>query len=148
MTRAEAEAAVRAAMARIGRPLPRFEFHRVTDGCATPHVEGEGPLFDWVISERGIEHERRRVEGPELVFIAVESLTGAYAQALEFQTREEGYSRATWMEAHVRLMARIDPEWGARVAAGYAETLARHPLSPDEVAQVRRLDLSACGLAG
>ena len=140
------EAAVRQSMAQLGKDIPAFRFDRTPGGNATPHVElggteTGGPLFDWVISERGSESERRRLDGPELLFVTVESLTCAMAQRAELRSRTETYSRWTRMQAHTALMARLDPQWGRRVAAHYAAVLAAHPLSPQERASGRTMDI-------
>ena len=122
MTLAEVEAEIIRQMTRLGRDISGFRFHRVSDGMATPHVEGAGPMFDWVIAERGIEQSRKTLDA-------------------EIQTRRDDYSRATWMNAHISLMAHLRPEWGGRVARHYQEVLRFHPLSYEEERNARGLDI-------
>jgi hypothetical protein len=144
---AAVEAEVRRCMAQLGKDIPAFRFERGPRGDATPHVEIHtlmtgAPQYDWVISERGTEFERRTVNGPELLFITVESLTCAIVQAAELRSRcNDDYSRWTWMQAHIGLMARLDPDWGKRVAARYEAVLATYPLNPQEKAFSRTLDI-------
>lgn len=140
------EAAVRHCMAQLGKDIPAFRFDRIPRGDATPHVEvgstvTGAPRFDWVISERGSESERRRLDGAELLFVTVESLTYAMAQRAELRSRNDDYSRWTWMQAHIALMARLDPKWGKRVAAHYAAVLAANPLSPQERGLSRTMNI-------
>lgn len=170
MTLAEVEAEVRAMLDRLNRPCPGFEFDREPAGDATPHVEGDGPMFDWVISERGVVLARETVDAEDLLFLTLTSMTAAMAQGEELRTRtahavpawridrrvrgpsghratqDDDYSRKTWMDAHARLMGHLRPHWAARIAKSYAETLRRYPLTPQEWRNARRLTLSEFGL--
>lgn len=162
MTLDEVEEEIRAALARLGRGAPEFRFDRTAFGDGTPHVEGDGPEFDWVVSERGQEYERRRVDGTELLFIALEGITRRMVQDAELRSRtslprsavqramgrpvRDNYSRQTWMEGHARLMGHLRPHWEARVRAHNDALLRRFPLTADEVTHARRLDLSEFGL--
>lgn len=164
MTLEEVEAEIRAALERLRHPCPNFHFDRAPFGDATPHVEGDGPLFDWVVSERGIEHERRSVDGEELLFIALSGITVGLAREQEAKTRtcrkpplhrrfaqgkscqDDDYSRLTWMEAHERLMSHLRHDWGARVHLQHEETLQRFPLTDAERKNARKLDLGVFGV--
>ena len=59
---------------------------------------------------------------------------------------KDNYSRQTWMEAHARLMGHLRPHWEARVRSHNDAVLRRFPLTPDELAHARSLDLSGFGL--
>lgn len=138
------EAEVRLRMFQLGAPVPRFRFEQTPIGDATPHIENtrakDGvPVYDWVISERGTEYDRKAVDGPELLFITLDSLTCSIAQNAELGSRVNNYSRWTWMQAHIVLMTRLDPVWGNRVARHYDEVLLANPLSAEERAFSRNL---------
>lgn len=141
MTLAEIEAEIIRQMARLGRDIAVFRFDRVSDGFATPHVEGDGPTFDWVIAERGIEQSRKTLDAEGLIFETLNSMTARMALDAEMQTRRDNYSRATWMNAHISLMAYLRPDWGGRVARHYQEVLRFHPLSYEEERNARGLDI-------
>ncbi len=170
MTLAEVEEQVRLDLARLNRPVPEFRYQRQSDGMATPHVEGNGLVWDWVVSERGIELERTPVDADELLFMTLSSMTGRMAQDEELRTRSalsdnrtrsvlsrmfrstahgpsvtDDYSRQTWMDAHVRLMSHLRRDWGVRVRHDYDATLRRFPLTPDERRNARRMDLTDFG---
>lgn len=129
----EAEAEVRAALARLRRPDPDFAFGAVDPG-----------------------------DFHDLVYRCLRDLTRDMAQAAEERsrtyrrrrfafgpprpTRDDDYSRATWIEAHVRLMTALHPHWGARLRGEHDALLRRYPLTAAERANARRLDLSSHGL--
>lgn len=132
---------------RLNRARPDFVFARTPRNDGGPHVEGEGPVFYWVTTERGTELSRRQVDADGLAYLAMWELTRDLAQQAELRARKGAGSRWHWMDAHARLMAHLDPSWGARVAADYAEVLLRHPLRADEaMAGMDPLDLSAFGI--
>ncbi|WP_412507908.1 hypothetical protein [Roseovarius sp. SYSU LYC5161] len=130
MTGAEAQVALRRALARLGQPDP---------GISVPEPL-EAPE-DWL-------------------FETLCALTRTMAQEAEATTRQtwprrfgkhrptidDDYSRRTWIEAHERLMAHLRQDWGARLHHHYKEMLARYPLTPQERANARRLGLSTFGL--
>lgn|GEM_PF-3591220 len=130
VTGTEAEAALRAALARLGYRGP---------GIAVPDQVEDAE--DWL-------------------FETLSGLTRTMVQEAEAATRrttprrfgkhrptiDDNYSRQTWIEAHERLMGHLRRDWGARLHHHYREMLARYPLTPRERANARRLDLSCFGL--
>ncbi|MGZ9810441.1 hypothetical protein ACXN5S_08250 [Pseudoroseicyclus sp. H15] len=147
MRRAEVEAEVRLSLARLGQPCPDFTFPETSPGDGAAHVEGEGPLFDWVIAEPGNEMERREVDGEELLYLWLSAVTWEMATKAEALARRGAYSRAVWMEAHVRLMAMLRAEWGIRAAGHYADIIKTAPLTEQERRAAGRLGLQSFGLA-
>ena len=170
MTIAEMEAEIRGLLARLNRPRPEFRLDRWTRGDGTPHVEGDGPIYDVVIDADGREQSRESVDGYEVVYIVMRRLTRIIAMREEERTRRvltpgwlgsvgerlprplallvghEDYSRATWIDAHVRLMDHLRGDWGGRVEEEHNRVLRRYPLTPDERRHTRVLDLSDYGL--
>lgn len=174
MTLDQIETEVRAALARLNRPDPGFRFARASDGSGAPHIEGDGPVWDWVCCERGKEVSRRPVEAQDLLFLTLSAYTARMAREAELRTRTrfevaqrarpgfgglvrklsgaepgaiaDDYSRKTWMDGHVRLMAHLRRDWGVLQQQEYDAILRRYPLTPDERRNTRRLDLTAFGL--
>ena len=56
-SRTEVEAQINARLKRTGI-AETLTLPRTSDGCATPHVEGEAAPFDFVVAERGKELRR------------------------------------------------------------------------------------------
>ncbi len=139
---------MREMLARLNRPDPDFAFATTPRNDGGPHVEGKGPVFEWVHTERSVTLSRIQVTGAELLFLAMDSLTAELAQQAELRARGTGpQSRWRWMDAHIRLMRRLDPAWGQRLAARYDKLLSIHPLRADEaMAGLAPLDLSAFGV--
>ena len=109
----DVQGAMRELLGRLNRPAPDFTFKTRPQHDGSPHVEGDGPEFDWIQTERGVELSRRRLTGPELLFVAMESLTAELAQQAELRARGDGvYSRWRWMDAHIRLMKHLEPGMG------------------------------------
>ncbi|WP_386681190.1 hypothetical protein [Loktanella sp. R86503] len=170
MRLAEVEAAIRDALDRINRPDPAYTIDRRPRGDGTPHVEGEGPFFDLVVDDDGMERSRETVDGHELLFrllcremrlraMAEERRTctvtapgwlGALRRlwpgALDGLIGSDDYSRGTWIDGHIRLMGHLRSDWGARVHTENDTMLRRYPLTRAEHENFRRLDLRAFGV--
>jgi len=160
------EAEVRRALENLCIPRPQFSFLRASFGDGNPHIEVIDDRIFWVSSERGAELFRILVDEDELFFLAMEIQTRRMAQDEELRTRthfpatgarrflglgpkpkfRDDYSRATWIEAHVRLMGAVRPYWAERIASKYREVLRRYPLTPEEHKHTRRLSLTMFGL--
>ncbi len=171
MRRAEVEAAIGAALAEIGQSVVPYVIDRQPRGDGTPHVEGDGPLFELIVDDDGMERTRETIDGHELLFRMLRRETRLLAMAAERATRTvqapgwlmrvrqrwpgalegligtDDYSRATWIDAHIRLMTRLRSDWGARVKTENDAMLRRYPLTAAERENFRRLDLAAFGLA-
>lgn len=170
MRLAEVESAIREALGRLGPDHGTYTLDRQTRGDGTPHVEGEGPFFDLVVDDDGMEKTRETVDGHELVFRILRRETRLIAMTEERRTRavdapgwllslrrwwpgalegligSDDYSRATWIDAHIRLMTHLRSDWGARVRTENGKMLRRYPLTKGERENFRRLDLGAFGL--
>ena len=167
---AEVEADVRAALGRLNVRRDGFTLDRQARGDGTPHVEGEGPFFDLVVDDDGMERSRETMDGHELLFRTLRRETRLIAMAEERRTRiitapgwlltlrrwwpaaleglvgSDDYSRATWIDAHIRLMTHLRSDWGARVRTENDALLRRYPLTKHERDSFRRLDLRAYGV--
>lgn len=122
-----------------------YTFLRVRDDMGAPHIEGDVAPFEYVVTERGQELERREMSGEELLFDTLSAMARSLASQIELETRRDDYSRGSWMDGHIRLIGMISVVWADRVTQDYAGILQCHPLSADEVRGERILDLSAYG---
>jgi hypothetical protein len=127
---AEVRMALRAALARLGRPDLEAEI---------PAPLGDPD--DWLFHTLS-DITRKLVQDME----AATRQVHAPARPDPRPTIDDDYSRQTWIEAHERLMAHLRRDWGARLHHHYREMLARFPLTPQERANARRLDLSDFGI--
>ena len=125
-----------------------YRFLRERHDMGAPHIEGDIEPFQYVVTERGQDLERREIAAAELIFETVSGTAQGIAFREELRTRGAGgYSRDTWMQGHIRLIGMVSEDWAVRVTRDYDELLRRHPLSHEERRHARRLDLSAFGLA-
>lgn len=142
MTREEVERTIVDCLRRVGLPAD-YRMPETSDGCATPHVEGDAAPFAYLVSERG--NDLKRVEGlkgDEIVFLIVSGKVRDHATGLEARLRGGGASsRWSWMELHIRMMDGLRPEWGRRVAGHYERVLAGAPMSDVERSSAMRLPL-------
>ena len=169
MRRGEVETAIGAALAQLGQDAD-YRLDRQPRGDGTPHVEGEGPFFELIVDDDGMEKSRETVDGHELLFRILRRETRLIAMAEERRTRSDeapewlrslrrwwpgalagligsdDYSRATWIDAHVRLMTHLRSDWGARVRTENDALLRRYPLTTSERENFRRLDLGGFGI--
>ncbi len=107
---------------------------------ARPHIEVRAAVYYYVVCERGVELERSIfIDEDELFYHALEKATSEVASDREVATRSDDQhdSRGAMFRIQEELMARIQTEWGAKVARKHAEVLRCHPF--DDVA-VARLD--------
>ncbi len=166
MKRMDVETEIRTTLARLRMPQPDYVLPSQPVEERDTHVEGQGPIFDWVVTHDETEVERRQVDGHEIVFLVMEAITAAVVRAQEEATRSyrkpgllarlrgktamgggfDDYSRQTWMDAHIRLMGSVHAGWGTRLSLHYEYQLRKYPLTPAERSQTRRLDLSVYGV--
>ena len=113
---------------RISAPetyLPSYG-HSRNEG--TPHVE-VGETYDWVVSERGHELQRRSTTDLDELLYWVFS-TVAYSMTLRI--RRKGWlpgqdSRRQWFKLQEDYLAVLSPAWAARQEKEHADILARYP---------------------
>ncbi len=170
MRLAQIDVTVRENLSRLNRNDPDYAIDTLPRGDGTPHVEGEGPFFELVIDDDGMERSRETVDGHELLFRILRRETRLMAMAAERETRtvvapgwltalrrwwpnaleglvgSDDYSRATWIDAHIQLMTHLRSDWGARVRTENDAMLRRYPLTKVEHENFRRLDLSNFGI--
>jgi hypothetical protein len=116
--------------------MRRFDVHPAYKRFATaptndggPHVEHYGRTFAYVVTERGMEYERRETKDPEeLLYWLVSDAAREAAQQYELRNRVPGRdSRRLLFRKHVEFLESIRPDWGSRKRAEYDAVLELHP---------------------
>jgi hypothetical protein len=99
----------------------------LVDGA--PHVELIDGRYDYVVTERGRELQRRTAEDEdELLYWLMSDVTRGIAIQFESRNRIRNQdSRRRWFARDVELLGKLRPEWGDRKRAEYAQVLSTHP---------------------
>lgn len=145
---AQVEQTVCRMLTQLRCPDDTYQLRRRPGNDGSAHVEGDGPNYDLVVTEAGVELSRETLTAEELLFTIMEGLTCALAQQAEMMARGgESYSRWRWMEAHIRLMGALRPDWGRHLREQYERVLQKAPLRTEEVlASLVLLDLKHMGV--
>jgi hypothetical protein len=93
------------------------------------HIESRDGGWDYVVTERGSEFERRRTTDPdEVLFWLVADLTWGMALEYEFTHRRAGQDfRRIMFAKRIELLNRVNPQWANRVQEEYDRILVEHP---------------------
>lgn len=112
----------------------RIQTRRQDDGA--PHVELIGGRYDYVVTERGRELERKTaLSEDELLYWLMGDVVTGIALQIELEYRIPGQdSRRQWFSKSVELLARLSPEWKRLKELEYAQVLSEHPFR-DEASQ-------------
>lgn len=95
----------------------------------SPHVEFIDNKFHYVVTERGLELDRRSTtDADEIVYWMVYDLTFWMGVAYEFENRVDGLdSRRMIFEQQTRLMKNAGPQFAGRLAKRIENTLKENP---------------------
>ncbi len=111
---------------RIGAdwPLRTAPMH---DG--SPHIEVSENSYSYVVTERGLELERRTTESEEeVLYWLTASMVFSVAVRYELCHRQPGRDCRRVLFAHeLELMDRINPVWRQRKAVEIGQILEQHP---------------------
>jgi hypothetical protein len=104
-----------------------IQTHRLDEG--SPHVELVDGKYDYVVTERGSELQRRTArDEDELLYWLMSDVTKGIAIRLEARHRRRGQdSRRQWFARDVELLGSLNPEWGERKRLEYIEVLSTYP---------------------
>lgn len=104
-----------------------FQIERSDDGA--PHVEFSDGNYHYIVTERGLELERRSTDDArEILFWMLKDLTFWEGVALEFKNRVEGRDcRRSIFPHQLELMRRADEQFAVRLENDIAETLKQNP---------------------
>lgn len=94
-----------------------------------PHVELVDGRYQYVVTERGRELERRTAKDEdELLYWLIGDVTRGIAIQLESRRLiRTGDPRRQWFATDVEMLSRLRPEWGERRRAEYAQILSKYP---------------------
>jgi hypothetical protein len=95
----------------------------------SPHVEFDGAAFDYVVTERGQELERRRAEDPErALYWLMRDVTFRMAQryAAAHRVPDED-ARRPYFRRQEELLGALRAEWGDEMRREHEDVLSRHP---------------------
>lgn len=112
---------------------PAYSYQRemqtrpLVDGA--PHVELVDGRYEYVVTERGKELQRRTAKDEdELLYWLMNDVTRGVAMRIESRRRIRNQdSRRQWFAKDVELLSQLRPEWGDRKRAEYAEVLTKYP---------------------
>ncbi len=112
----------------------------LVDGA--PHVEMNDGRYDYVVTERGRELERRTAEDEdELLYWLIGDVTkGVAIQLASRKLFRHGDSRRDWFAKDVELLGKLRAEWGDRRRAEYAQVLGKYPFRDKKRAWFRFWD--------
>lgn len=117
---------------------PAYSYQRqiqtrpLVDGA--PHVEVVDGRYQYVVTERGKELQRRTAKNEdELLYWLMSDVTSGVAMRLGSRIRfGKQDSRRQWFAKDVELLGELRPEWGDRKRAEYAEILGKYPFRDGE----------------
>lgn len=111
-----------------GTPLSyHFQITRGDDG--SEHLEIVGDEFHLVVTERGLELERRITnDRNELFYWMISSLSFWSGVEYEFKNRDERYdARRMIFAKQIEILEKVDPDWAQQKRKEIEEILAEHP---------------------
>ena len=98
-------------------------------GDGSPHIEITGSLYNYVISERGVEHSRRETKKiDDLLYWIFSDIVSSMSFDHELRNRISNKDcRRLAFEHKLRLLGDLDKSWKEREAAKIKLTLERSP---------------------
>lgn len=114
---------------KLGAPPGDSMYRTKGNGLGDPHVEIIGNQYDYVVTERGSEMERRSTEdADELMYWLVSDLIFRLASVYELQNRITGQdNRRILFQKEVELFSVVNPDWTTKRKLEINETLRTHP---------------------
>lgn len=113
---------------RIDPSAGQYSFLTERSDNGAPHVEYADGIFYHVVTERGLELERKSYEKDDLLFKMVSDMAFWMAVGCEFKNRIEGQdARRIIFSKWVELMERVSAEWGALTLRKIDKTLEENP---------------------
>ncbi|WP_348958752.1 Imm63 family immunity protein [Enterobacter cloacae complex sp. Mu1197] len=97
------------------RPNHYFFIPDQSDGVATPYLEIHGKEYHFIISERGLEIQRKvTLSDDEILYWFVESAVAGLASTYAAKHSSEREYREVYFRKEYSLMLSIKPEWATR----------------------------------
>ncbi|REK20609.1 MAG: hypothetical protein DWQ41_24710 [Planctomycetota bacterium] len=114
---------------RLNAPHRYVRFATTPQHDGSPHIESNGDELAYVITERGVEHERRQTkDDDDILYWLVCELTHKMASEYELSHRiPAADSRRVLFQKHTELLGSINRDWQARKESEYETVLEQHP---------------------
>ena len=106
-----------------------YKFHTTPQHDGSAHVEYVSGTYSYVITERGIEFERRATQSQdEVLYWLTSDAVFAMSCQFEFDNRISGQDvRRLMFAKKLELMSLVSPAWAKRKDQEQQEILAKHP---------------------
>ncbi|HED1216686.1 TPA: hypothetical protein R4R66_004545, partial [Enterobacter asburiae] len=106
------------------RPNHYFFIPDQPDGVATPYLEIHGKEYHFIVSERGLEIQRKvTLSDDEILYWFVESAVAGLASTYAASHSSEREFREVYFRRQYSLMLSIKPEWATRKRKEITELL-------------------------
>lgn len=104
-------------------------FHTLPQHNGAPHVEMRSGKFEFVVTERGSELDRKSgLDSDEVLYLLFKGFTSVMATSYELRNRQPtGDGRAVWFPYQEKLMAGLRPSWELRLKAEHEQILQQFP---------------------
>jgi|GEM_PF-3260543 len=103
------------------------------EGDATPCIEMNGGLFNFVISERGTEYQRIEGNADDILFVLFEGITSELAGGFEVRNRIKGQDfRRVRFSKQIELLGLLHAEWAKLGLKVHQKILENYPFEDKE----------------
>ncbi len=119
---------------RINAPSHLLSVRSSSDGFGTPHIEIKKKEYNYVISERGTEFERRQTKNlDKLLYWIFKSIVFNIASEYELEHRKpnEDFRRQLFAK-QIELMEKLDSKFAFWEKEDLEKILKEHPFDDDE----------------
>lgn len=117
---------------KIKAPKKLLTVRTTTDGFGTPHIEIDKNGYNYVIWERGTEHERKTTNNlHKLLYWIFKDIVFDMASKYELNHRKSGEDfRRLLFSKELELFKKLDAQWFAWEKEDIDQILKNHPYNP------------------
>jgi len=114
---------------RLSAPLESVRFAVTPQHDGSAHIESDGNVFAYVVTERGEEYERKTtINDDDVLYWLVSDLTREMASKFELAHRNPNAdSRRMLFQKHMELLGTVDQGWQTRKQTEYETVLEQNP---------------------
>jgi hypothetical protein len=118
----------------INAPLKFINFYDKPQDLGYAHVEYKDGFFFYVVTEKGMELERRKTcDENELLFWLIRSLTSDMASEYEKNNRDNSEDfRRKYFSKNLEILKAINPKWAEIERHRYNTILVNNPFSDNK----------------
>jgi len=120
---------------KINAPKRYLTLHTTTDGFGTPHIEIVENGYNYVVSERGVEYERKQTKDiKELLYWIFKDIVFSMASEYELEHRKPNEdSRRQLFAKIIELMEQIDSKFAKWQKEELDKFLEENPYDDDNL---------------